>query len=261
MKSEKDMFISRGCRCSPKSFPSTDKFYDKSCCKLDTYNWLDEIVLPPNQEVQDYTEIRFKNSRKEFFRNTEKLKIKIGDIVAVEATPGHDVGIVSMMGEMVILQMRKKRIDPVKSELKKIYRKAKPADIEKWIQALELEETTMFKARKLVDELKLSMKINDIEYQGDKTKAIFYYTADDRVDFRELIKLLAEKFMVRIEMRQIGARQEASHLGGLALAAGNYAALPGFQALKLFLLILPELSSSLSILKNLLVFVVSLNAV
>jgi cell fate regulator YaaT (PSP1 superfamily) len=120
-----------------------------------------------------------------------------------------------MTGELVLLQMKKKRIDPHRADIKKIYRKAKPADIEKWVQAAEQEDSTMFKARKITEDLKLSMKINDIEYQGDKTKAIFYYTADDRVDFRELIKIMAEKFMIRIEMKQIGARQEASRLGGM----------------------------------------------
>ena len=163
----------------------------------------------------DFVEVRFKNNRKEIYKNAERIKLKVGDIVAVEVTPGHDVGIISLTGEIVLLQMKKKKIDPVKNEVKKIYRKAKPADIEKWVQAAELEDPTMYKARKIADELKLSMKINDIEYQGDKTKAVFYYTAEDRVDFRELIKVMAEKFMVRIEMRQIGARQEAGRLGGL----------------------------------------------
>lgn len=215
MKNEKDIFLSRGCKCSPKLYPTTENIYDRSCCKFDVTDWMADLKLPPNQKDTDLVEVRFKNNRKEFYRNSEKIKLKVGDIVAVEVTPGHDVGIISIVGEMVLLQMRKKKSDPTKADIKKIYRKAKPTDIEKWVQAAELENTTMFKARKIVQDLKLSMKINDIEFQGDKTKAIFYYTADDRVDFRELIKVMAEKFMVRIEMRQIGARQEASRLGGI----------------------------------------------
>ena len=215
MKSEKDIFLSRGCKCSPKLYPITEKIYDRSCCKFDVTDWMHDLKLPPNQKETEFVEVRFKNNRKEIYRNEEKIKLKAGDIVAVEVTPGHDVGIISLTGEIVLLQMRKKKIDPNRADIKKIYRKAKPADIDKWVQATELEDTTMFKARKIADELKLSMKINDIEFQGDKTKAVFYYTAEDRVDFRELIKVMAEMFMVRIEMRQIGARQEAGRLGGM----------------------------------------------
>ncbi len=216
MKNEKDTFLSRGCKCSPKLYPlSTEKIYDRSCCKFDVTDWLNDLKLPAGQKETEFVEIRFKNNRKEIYRNAENIKLKVGDIVAVEVTPGHDVGIISMTGELVLLQMKKKRIDPNRAEIKKVYRKAKPADVDKWVQAVELEEPTMFKARKIADQLKLSMKINDIEYQGDKTKAVFFYTAEDRVDFRELIKVMAEKFMVRIEMKQIGARQEAGRLGGL----------------------------------------------
>ncbi len=215
MKSDKELFLNRGCRCSPKLYPATDKIYDKSCCKFDTFDWMQDMNPPSNHDISDIIEVRFKNNRKDFYKNADKIKLKVGDIVAVEVTPGHDIGIVTMTGDIVLLQMKKKKIDPRRVELKKIYRKAKTVDVEKWVQAAELEETIMFKARKIVEELNLVMKINDIEYQGDKTKAVFYYTADDRVDFRELIKVMAEKFMVRIEMKQIGARQEASHLGGI----------------------------------------------
>lgn len=215
MKNDQDLFLSRGCSCAPKLHPGGDKIFCKSCCKFDVTDWTRDIKLPPNFQETDIIEIRFKNNRKDFYLNSEKLQLQVGDIVSVEVNPGHDVGIVSIVGNMVLLQMKKKKLDPRRTELKKVYRKAKPADIEKWIQAVELEEVTMVKARKIAGELNLSMKINDIEFQGDKTKAFFYYTADDRVDFRELIKIMAEKFMVRIEMRQIGARQEASRLGGI----------------------------------------------
>jgi len=145
----------------------------------------------------------------------EDLQLEEGDIVAVEASPGHDIGIVTIAGEIVYLQLKKKKIDHRITEFKKVYRKAKVSDIEKWVAAVNQEEQTMFGSRETASGLKLDMKISDVEYQGDKTKAIFYYTADERVDFRELIKVLAEKFNVRIEMRQIGMRQEASRLGGI----------------------------------------------
>jgi cell fate regulator YaaT (PSP1 superfamily) len=139
----------------------------------------------------------------------------IGDIVAVEASPGHDIGIVSLTGELVLYQMKKSNTPVESDDLKKIYRKAKPADIEKWQEAISLEDSTMLKARKIAEDLNLDMKIGDVEYQGDNTKAIFYYIADERVDFRELIKVLADEFKIRIEMRQIGARQEAGRIGGI----------------------------------------------
>jgi len=163
----------------------------------------------------DCIEVRFKNSRKEFFRVTEDIKVKRGDIVAVEASPGHDIGIVSLTGEIVRLQMHKKKVNPKSDSIKKVYRKARTSDIEKWISATSKEVTTMISARRIVMEQGLQMKINDVEYQGDNTKAIFYYTADERVDFRLLIRVLAERFSVRIEMKQIGVRQESSRLGGI----------------------------------------------
>ena len=143
------------------------------------------------------------------------MDLSTGDIVAVESSPGHDIGIVTLTGEIVRLQMRKKNIDITSEEIKKVYRRARVSDIEKWVSAVENEDEIMYSSRKITSDLNLEMKINDVEYQGDGTKAIFYYTANERVDFRELIKVLAEKFKIRIEMRQIGVRQEASRLGGI----------------------------------------------
>jgi cell fate regulator YaaT (PSP1 superfamily) len=159
--------------------------------------------------------VRFKNTRKGFFRNVNKLLLSTGDIIAVESSPGHDMGIVSLRGELVLEQMKKYNVSPGDESLKKIYRKAKPADIDKWKEAIALEIPTMLRAREITELMKLNMKIGDVEYQGDKTKAIFYYIAEERVDFRELIKVLAEEFRVRIEMRQVGARQEAGRIGGI----------------------------------------------
>lgn len=209
-------FITRGCRCAPQ--PNTtrqEELHAHSCTKLNVFNWLDKIKPPKNFPTQELVEVRFKNSRKDFFLVPEDLQLEEGDIVAVEASPGHDIGIVTIAGEIVKLQLKRKKMDPAKTEFKKIYRKAKISDIEKWIAAVDLEKTTMYGSREIASSLSLNMKISDVEYQGDKTKAIFYYTADERVDFRELIKVLADAFNVRIEMRQIGMRQEASRLGGI----------------------------------------------
>lgn len=186
-----------------------------SCNKLNVFDWLGNMRLPEGQAPCDIVEIRFKNSRKEFFRNVNNLSLNVGDVVAVESSPGHDIGVVSITGELVRLQMRKKNVNPANDDIRKIYRKAKQQDIDKWREAQSLEVETMYKARTLALRLGLQMKISDVEYQGDKSKAIFYYTANGRVDFRELIKVLAEEFKVRIEMRQIGARQEAARLGAI----------------------------------------------
>lgn len=185
------------------------------CNKLNVFDWLANMQLPAGQEQFDIVEVRFKNSRKEFFRKENGVTLYAGDVVAVEASPGHDIGVVSLTGELVRLQMKKKNVSYDSQEIKKIYRKARQTDIDKWTAARELETETMYRARKIAVSLKLNMKISDVEYQGDKTKAIFYYTAEERVDFRELIKVLAEEFKVRIEMRQIGLRQEAGRLGGI----------------------------------------------
>ncbi|MCK5840507.1 MAG: hypothetical protein KAG99_11700 [Bacteroidales bacterium] len=210
-----NVFFSRGCTKEPKLYQKNDDIFSHGCSKLDSYDWLKDVILPQNQAPFDCIEVRFKNSRKEFFRITEGLQFWVGDIVAVESSPGHDVGVVTLTGDIVRMQMRRKKEDPKSEIIKKVYRKARISDVEKWLTAVSRENNTLFKARRIASDLDLKMKINDIEYQGDNTKAIFYYTAEERVDFRELIKVLAEEFRVRIEMRQIGARQESSRLGGI----------------------------------------------
>jgi cell fate regulator YaaT (PSP1 superfamily) len=185
------------------------------CNKLNVFDWLANMQLPGGEVAFDCVEVRFKNSRKDFFRNVNNVPLAVGDVVAVESSPGHDIGTVSLTGELVRVQMKRRNVQTSSPEIRKIYRKARQADIEKWQEAQQAEQETMIKARKLAVNLGLQMKISDVEYQGDKTKAIFYYTAEDRVDFRELIKVLAEEFRLRIEMRQIGARQEAGRLGGI----------------------------------------------
>ncbi len=192
---------------------SPELSYKPGYNKLDSYNWLHE--LPGCSEENDIVEVRFKNTRKGFYKNVNLLNLQTGDIVAVEASPGHDIGRVSMTGCLVRLQMKELRSPLQEEELKKVYRKARPVDLQKWEEAKMLETPTMLRSRQIAEELKLNMKIGDVEYQGDKTKAIFYYIADERVDFRQLIKVLAEEFRVRIEMRQIGARQEAGRIGGI----------------------------------------------
>lgn len=184
-----------------------------SCSKLEVYDWLHDVVNMTNPE--NIIEVRFKNTRKDYFRNVNNLKLKAGDIVAVEANPGHDIGIVSLVGELVKHQMKKHKVTLVNGEIRKVYRKAKQADIDKWREAMAQEHATMIKSRQIASDLRLDMKIGDVEYQGDKTKAIFYYIAEGRVDFRQLIKVLAETFRIRIEMKQIGARQEAGRIGGI----------------------------------------------
>lgn len=190
-----------------------DVTYKPGNNKLDSFNWLQELSESPGEN--DIVEIRFKNTRKGFYRNVNGLRLNIGDVVAVEASPGHDIGRVSMTGPLVQRQIKKLKNQPAADDLKKVYRKAKVVDIQKWEEARKLENTTMLRSREIAEELRLNMKIGDVEYQGDKTKAIFYYIADERVDFRQLIKVLAEEFRVRIEMRQIGARQEAGRIGGI----------------------------------------------
>lgn len=190
-----------------------DMTYKPGWNKLDSFNWLQDI--PPTAVLTDIVEIRFKNTRKGFFKNVNGLRLEIGDIVAVEASPGHDIGRVSMAGPLVTEQLKRLKVQPQPDDLRKVYRKAKPADILKWEESKKLEVPTMLRSRQIAEELKLNMKIGDVEYQGDKTKAIFYYIADERVDFRQLIKVFAEEFKVRIEMRQIGARQEAGRIGGI----------------------------------------------
>ncbi len=184
----------------------------EGCYKLHETAWLEEY---PDNIPTDIVEVRFKNTRRSYYRNVNNLPLKRGDIVAVEASPGHDIGIVSLTGDIVAKQMRRVGFNPYNGEYKKIYRKAKPYDIERWQEAIALEHETMIRSRQIAAEMGLEMKIGDVEYQGDKIKAIFYYIAEGRVDFRELIKVFAEQFHIRIEMKQIGARQEAGRIGGI----------------------------------------------
>jgi len=205
---------SRGC-CIKPDMEGKTKVNQLKYCKLSTFNWLKDYENPADEKAERFVEVRFKNDHKEFFKYSHELLLKEGDIVAVEATSGHDIGIVSLTGDAVMLQMKRKRVNPEKTELKQVYRYARYTDIENWFQAIELENRTIFASREIAMNLGLEMKINDVEFRGDKTKAVFYYTANDRVDFRELIKKLAEKFHTRIEMRQIGVRQEGAKLGGI----------------------------------------------
>ena len=206
---------SSGGGCSPKGCQSNGSCTTNGCNKLDVYDWLSHMDMPSNYKPFNIIEVRFKGSRKEFFINENNLYLEMGEMVVVESsTNGYDVGHVSLMGELVRLQLKKQNVKE-EAVVKKVYRKPTPADIEKYEAAKALEWETMHKARTLALQLGLSMKISDVDYQGDKSKATFYYTADGRVDFRELIKNMAETFRIRIEMRQIGMRQEASRLGGI----------------------------------------------
>jgi cell fate regulator YaaT (PSP1 superfamily) len=180
--------------------------------KLHSYNYLDDI--PGGYADDDMVEVQFKNTRRGYYVNSANIPLKVGDMVAVEAAPGHDIGMVSMTGALVRLQMRKANLKP-DAEKQRVFRKAKPSDLERYEQAKARENDTMIRSRKIASSLQLNMKIGDVEYQGDGNKAIFYYIADERVDFRQLIKVLAETFKVRIEMKQIGARQEAGRIGGI----------------------------------------------
>ena len=203
--------IGRGCSFCDCGAECEAKLCD-GCFKLHETAWLEEY---PENIPTDIVEVRFKNTRRSFYQNANNLQLKRGDIVAVEASPGHDIGVVSLTGDLVARQMRRTGFNPYNGEFKKVYRKAKPYDIEKWQEAIALEHETMIASRQIAADMGLNMKIGDVEYQGDKIKAIFYYIADERVDFRELIKVFAERFHIRIEMKQIGARQEAGRIGGI----------------------------------------------
>jgi cell fate regulator YaaT (PSP1 superfamily) len=185
------------------------------CNKLEVYDWLANIALPSGHAPYDIVEIRFKNSRKGFYRNTNNLSLQVGDVVTVEASPGYDIGVVSVVGELARIQVKKKAPGLKPMETKKILHIANQEEIDKWAQARALEKEVLYKSRTLAVNIGLEMKISDVEYQGDLKKATFYYTADSRVDFRQLIKDMADQFRIRIEMRQIGSRQEASRLGGI----------------------------------------------
>lgn len=185
------------------------------CDKLAVYDWLADVELPNGVSAYDILEVRFKNSRKAFYRNLKGLNLQVGDAVVVEASPGQDVGVVSVVGELARIQVRKKASNFKAHEARNVIRKANPDDVEKWKKFREREKATMYKSREIASQLALQMKISDIEYQGDGSKATFYYTAEERVDFRQLIRDLADEFKVRIEMKQIGVRQEAARLGGI----------------------------------------------
>ena len=203
--------MGRGC-CFCDCGDELEARASEGCYKLHETDWLEEY---PDNIPTDIFEVRFKNTRRSYYQNVNGLELKRGDIVAVEASPGHDIGIISLTGDMVAKQMHRTGFNPHNGEFKKIYRKARPYDIEKWQEAIALEHETMIASRQIAADMGLNMKIGDVEYQGDKIKAIFYYIADERVDFRELIKVFAERFHIRIEMKQIGARQEAGRIGGI----------------------------------------------
>ena len=205
---------SRGCTTERTENGELICNYSHSCCKLADFDWLEGISDP---KFSNLYEVRFKNTRKGFYENTSHQLLKTGDLVVVEAATGHDVGIITLSGPVVGRQMVRAHFDMDTKELKKIYRKARPLDLEKWQEAIARESSTMIRARQIAAELGLDMKIGDVEFQGDGSKAIFYYIADERVDFRQLIKVFAEEFRIRIEMKQIGARQEAGLIGGLGV--------------------------------------------
>jgi cell fate regulator YaaT (PSP1 superfamily) len=200
---------------TPKGCQNNGTCSSGGCNKLGVFDWLANMQLPSGQKPYDIVEVRFKNSRKAFYRNGKNFSLQVGDVVVVEASPGQDVGVVSIVGELARIQVKKKISNPDNLETPAIYRIATQEDIQKWMQARELEKEVLYQSRTLAVNLNLEMKISDVEYQGDLSKATFYYTSEDRVDFRQLIKDMAEKFKIRVEMRQIGSRQEASRLGGI----------------------------------------------
>ena len=202
----------------PKGCKSNGNCASGTCgsgSKLNVFDWLSNMTLPSGQDKFDVYEVRFKNGRKHFFRNTEKLTLSMGDVVAVESSSGHDIGIVSLAGELVKVQLKKRNVPIDSEEICKIYRKASQKDIDVWQEARDKEQETQRKGREIINNLGLQMKLSDVEYQGDGNKATFYYTADSRVDFRQLIRELAGKFSIRVEMKQVGSRQEAARLGGI----------------------------------------------
>ena len=215
---------SRGCTVTRDQNDDLKCNYRIGCCKLRSHNWLNGVS---QEQFADFYEVRFKNTRKGFYKNESGQSLRIGDLVVVESQTGHDLGIITLEGPIVGRQMKCKNFDPATMEVRRIYRKAKTFDIEKWQEAIAREQSVMIRSRQIAAELGLEMKIGDVEFQGDGTKAIFYYIADGRVDFRHLIKVFAEEFRIRIEMKQIGARQEAGLIGGLGvcgreLCCANY---------------------------------------
>jgi cell fate regulator YaaT (PSP1 superfamily) len=206
-----ELSLGHGCEFCPKEAEMTAEARP-GCYKLHENDWLADY---PNNLPTEIVEVRFKNTHRGYYANVNNLPLAIGDIVAVEASPGHDIGIVSLTGDMVARQMRRVGFNPHNGEFRKVYRKARPYDIEKWHEAVAREHEVMIRSRQIAADMKLDMKIGDVEFQGDGIKAIFYYIADERVDFRVLIKVFADQFRIRIEMKQIGARQEAGRIGGL----------------------------------------------
>ena len=231
VKEPKRYDCSRGCSVERNEAGELECNYRQGCCKLEVYDWLQGVS---QEQYKNYFEVRFKNTRKGIYVNASGQSLKTGDLVIVETSTGHDLGIITLEGAIVARQMKCKRINPETYEFKKIYRKAKMFDIERWQEAIAREHETMIRSRQIAAELGLEMKIGDVEFQGDGTKAIFYYIADGRVDFRQLIKVFADEFRIRIEMKQIGARQEAGLIGGLGvcgreLCCSNY--ISGFQSI------------------------------
>ncbi len=214
VKYDENVFLSRGCKKCPVAYVPVSETETRSCSKVTSCNWMRGIRQPGGTPF-DCVEVRFKNNRKDFFRLPDGLEVTEGDVVAVEGMPGHDIGIVSLTGEVCHIQMKKRHIDPSSESIRKLFRRAKTPDIERWVSSLKDEQRTLLMTRRITQDMGLEMKVNDVEYQGDHSKAIFYYTADERVDFRSLIKVLAEEFHVRVEMKQIGVRQEAGKVGGL----------------------------------------------
>ncbi|MEG0891189.1 MAG: regulatory iron-sulfur-containing complex subunit RicT [Bacteroidales bacterium] len=214
MKKNKEYDCLRGCEKEINNDGETTYTYNRRCCKLSVFNWLSGVT---QDDIKDFFEVRFKNTRKIIYKNDSGQNLKIGDVVVVEAQNGCDVGLITLAGPIIVNQLQRDRIDPKTYEFKKIYRKARPNDIEKWQEAVAREHKTMIRSRQMASDLQLNMKIGDVEFQGDGSKAIFYYIADERVDFRQLIKNFAEEFRIRIEMKQIGARQEAGLIGGLGV--------------------------------------------
>jgi cell fate regulator YaaT (PSP1 superfamily) len=223
-KRNKKSFIYKNMGCTscatgtdgqPKGCKNNGTCGSDGCNKLTVFDWLSNMSLPGNMEPFNGVEIRFKNGRKHFYKNPENLSLNIGDIVATEASPGHDIGIVTLTGELVRVQMKKKKLPPSIEELPKIYRKASQRDIDVWQKVRDREKDVQKRSREIAIRLGLQMKISDVEFQGDASKVVFYYTAEERVDFRELIKEFARTFSTRIEMKQVGFRQEAARLGGI----------------------------------------------
>lgn len=222
---DENSFNCRGCSSKPSlDTPAKQRYDEMGCCaQMHTYEWTKEFDNLSSTSTFNIVEVRFKNTHKDFFRISNNVEdFQTGDIVAVESTSGHNIGIISLKGELVRLQLKKKGLDENSLDIKNIYRKAAQLDVDKWIEAINKEKEIQRRARILAIDLNLSMKIINVEFQGDGTKAIFYYTAEERVDFRQLIRSYAEEFKIRIEMRQIGARQEAGNLGGIGACGREF---------------------------------------